>query len=101
MKPIILSLLMLFTTIVTKAQVDPQPKPVNLHTGQAGYEAADWKTWLLDNPQQITIVAAPTAAQSKAELKTIKQRIASIDDKKMAQIKYWDAGAPSYRWNQV
>jgi hypothetical protein len=65
------------------------------------YEAATWKTWLLDNPQQITIAAPPAAAQTKAEFQSIKQRIARIDEKKMTEIKYWDAGAPSYRWNQI
>ena len=67
----------------------------------ANYEAANWKTWLLDNPQQITVVAPPAAAQSKAELQSIKQGIAKLDEKKLTEIKYWDAGAPSYRWNQI
>lgn len=67
----------------------------------ANYEAAKWKTWMLDNPQQITIGAAPAAAQSKAELQTIKHGLGKLDDKKLEQIKYWDAGAPAYRWNQI
>jgi hypothetical protein len=65
----------------------------------ANYEAAGWKTWLLDNPQQITIAAPPM--QTKAELQSLKQGIARLDAKQMEQIKYWDAGAPSYRWNQI
>jgi membrane-associated phospholipid phosphatase len=27
--------------------------------------------------------------------------MARLDEKKMEQIKYWDAGAPAYRWNQI
>lgn len=67
----------------------------------AKYEAANWKTWLLDHPQHITITAPPASAQSQAELALVKKRLEQVDDKKLAEIKYWDAGAPSYRWNQI
>ncbi|HVF80455.1 MAG TPA: phosphatase PAP2 family protein [Flavisolibacter sp.] len=67
----------------------------------ANYEAAAWQTKLLDKPQQIIVAAPPAAAQSKAELKTIKQRMGQLDEKSLAQIIYWDAGAPAYRWNQI
>ncbi len=101
MKQIILPVVFMLTALIATAQTNSPGQSVNLPTGQAGYEAANWKTKLLDNPGQITIAAAPTAAQSKIELQTIKQGIAKLDDKKMAQIKYWNAGAPSYRWNQI
>jgi membrane-associated phospholipid phosphatase len=104
MKQIILSLVIMLTAVIATAQ---------------NYEAANWKTWLLDNPQQITIVAPPTAVQTKAELQLVKQQMTKLDarpparlshsggddpagrEKKLAAIKYWDAGAPSYRWNQI
>lgn len=101
MKQIILSIVISLTAIITKAQMDATHQSVNLPSGQAGYEAANWKTWLLDNPQQITVVASPSVAQSKAELQTVKQSMAKVDEKKLAEIKYWNAGAPSYRWNQI
>jgi hypothetical protein len=94
MKQIILSVVIALTTILVTAQMNSPRQPAN-------YEAANWKTWLLDNPQQITIVAPPDAGGAKAELQTIKQGMTRLDDKKMAQIKYWDAGAASYRWNQI
>jgi membrane-associated phospholipid phosphatase len=68
---------------------------------QSHYEAANWKTWLLDNPKQLTIGPPPTALQSKAELQIIRQAMKKVDEKKLSEIKYWDAGAPSYRWNQI
>ena len=101
MKQIILSVVIILTAIVTKSQTAYSHQYANLPTGQAGYEAASWKTWLLDKPEQITIAAPPSVAQSKTELQTIKQRISKLDAKKIAEIKYWDAGAPSYRWNQI
>jgi len=93
MKQIILSIVISLMAIVAMAQT-------NVLRQSANYEAANWKTWILDNPQQI-MVAPPTAAQSKAELQSIKQGMARLDEKKMEQIKYWDAGAPAYRWNQI
>ena len=68
MKQIILSIVISLTAIVAMAQM-------NVPRQSANYEAANWKTWLLDNPQQITIAAPPAAAQSKAELQSIKQRM--------------------------
>ncbi len=94
MKQIILSILISLTAIVAIAQKNALNQSVN-------YEAANWKTWLLDNPQQITVVASPSVAQSKTELQTIKQAMAKLDEKKLSAIKYWNAGAPSYRWNQI
>jgi membrane-associated phospholipid phosphatase len=67
----------------------------------ASYEAANWKIWLLENPQQLKVAPAPGAASSKAELRSVKERMAGLDEKKLAEIKYWDAGAPAYRWNKI
>ena len=93
MKQIVLSIATFLTAMVTTAQTTPRQS--------ANYEAANWNTRLLDNPQQITVIAPPAAAQSKAELQSIKQGITKLDEKKLTEIKYWDAGAPAYRWNQI
>jgi membrane-associated phospholipid phosphatase len=94
MKQIILSIVISLTAIVATAQT-------NLLSHSVNYEAANWKTRVLDNPQQITIAAPPGATQAKAELQLIKQAMAKLNKSKMTEIKYWDAGAPSYRWNQI
>jgi membrane-associated phospholipid phosphatase len=31
----------------------------------------------------------------------IKQRLGKLDAKKLQEIKYWDAGSPAFRWNQI
>ncbi|MES2774133.1 MAG: phosphatase PAP2 family protein [Bacteroidota bacterium] len=90
MKQAILYLVIVLTIYDATAQAD-----------RVNYEAANWSIWLLDNPQQVTVAAPPTAAQSKAELQALNLAIGKIDEKKLAAIKYWDAGAPAYRWNQV
>ena len=94
MKKIVLSLVNILTAIIATAQI-------NVSHQLANYEAANWKTWLLDDPQEIRITAPPAAAQSKTELQSIKAGMGKLDAKKFAQIKYWDAGAPAYRWNQI
>lgn len=87
-------LLLIVATLVTTAAI-AQKK------GTANYEAAKWELKLLDHPEQIVIDAAPSAAQSRSELQTIKQRVKKLDDKRLSDIAYWNAGAPSYRWNQI
>ena len=102
MKQIILSMTIILSVFAAMAQKNTAVKTVSFEEVKTtGYEAANWKTRLLDNPQQITVAAPPTAAQTKAELKTLKQGITKLDDKRIQAIKYWDAGAPAYRWNQV
>lgn len=102
MKQIILTMTIVLAATGAIAQMNAALKTSNYEAVYApGYEAANWKTWLLDDPQQITIAAPPTAAQTKAELQILKQGIPRLDDKKIQAIKYWNAGAPAYRWNQV
>ncbi len=93
MKHKFILLLSVLTVVFATAQ-NASRKPAN-------YEAANWTTKWLDNPHQITIDPPPTATKSTAELAVIKQGMAALDEKKIAQITYWDAGAPSYRWNQI
>lgn len=94
MKQIIFLIASMLTLLLTSAQSSVKHQLTN-------YEAAKWKTMLVDNPQQITIAAPPDAVRSKAEIGSIRQQMGKLDEKKIAAIKYWDAGAPSYRWNQI
>jgi len=94
MKQIILSIVITLSSIVVMAQMNSQHQSTT-------YEAANWKTWLLDNPQKIMSAAPPPDAQTKAELQFIKQELTKLDEIKLTEIKYWNAGATSYRWNQI
>ena len=93
MKKIILSMVTVIAVVMANAQ--QQQNAVN------NYEAANWKIWLIDNPQQISIAAPPDATQSKVELKLLKQQMSKLNASGTAAIQYWNAGAPSYRWNQI
>ena len=94
MKHIFFSFVVTLSSIVIMAQMNSLHQSIN-------YEAANWKTWVLDNPQRIMVAAPPSAAHTKAEIQFIKQEMTKLDEKKLAEIKYWNAGAPSYRWNQI
>jgi membrane-associated phospholipid phosphatase len=95
MKQITLSMFMMLIASATAMAQD------NASHAPANYKAANWKLWLLDNPGQITVSPPPGNAESKNELQLLKQRMSSVDEKKLTEIKYWDAGAPAYRWNQI
>ncbi len=94
MKQIIFSIAVMLAAMPVTAQ------PPAIRTA-VSYEAANWKTWLLDNPGKITIAAPPGIAQSGQELRAVRQQMSKMDAQKKAAIQYWDAGAPSYRWNQI
>ena len=94
MKHIFFSFVVTLSSIVIMAQMNSLHQSIN-------YEAANWKTWVLDNPQRIMVAAPPSAAQTKAELQFIKQEMTKLDEIMLTEIKYWNAGAPSYRWNQI
>ncbi len=86
MKKVTLSIFILFVALMATAQ---------------NYDAANWKPWLVSDPEKIITKAPPTAAQSMAELHLLKNQLPKPDEKKLANIIYWNAGAPSYRWNQI
>ena len=94
MKHIFFSFVVTLSSIVIMAQMNSLHQSIN-------YEAANWKTWVLDNPQRIMVAAPPSAAHTKAEIQFIKQEMTKLDEIMLTEIKYWNAGAPSYRWNQI
>jgi membrane-associated phospholipid phosphatase len=71
---------------------------VNAQSG-ASYAAAKWNLWLTEKTEALK--PPPSPAVTKTELENIKKNMALLDEKKRAAIKYWDAGAPSYRWSQI
>jgi membrane-associated phospholipid phosphatase len=106
MKQIMLSTIFFLVAAIVSAQTTGKKQPADYkhlaaYPQTANYEAASWKIWHLDNARDITIAAPPGAGQSKTELEIVKRGLKNLNESKLASIKYWDAGAPSYRWNQV
>src|SRR5687767_5040046 len=93
MKMLIVLTFVTFTTWVSNAQT-------KLALPTTNYEAATWKTVLLDNIHELSVAAPPDAANTKLEMRELQKRMAAVNDDKRTVITYWDAGAPAYRWNQ-
>ncbi len=92
------SVLLLMTITVTAMFARSQ---TSVKMNYANDEAASWPTYFLNNANGITIAPPPGQDASKAEIQIVKQKVAKVNAAKLKEIKYWDAGAPAYRWNQV
>ncbi|HEX6335311.1 MAG TPA: phosphatase PAP2 family protein [Flavisolibacter sp.] len=44
---------------------------------------------------------APAGKTYQEELAIVKQRTATADARSLQAVRYWDAGAPAYRWNEI
>lgn len=67
----------------------------------SGADARSWKTWVVKADAALTIPAPPGQAQMQKELSKVKAMMGQRNETVMRQIRYWDAGAPSYRWNEI
>ena len=92
MKHLLFSLMITIASLPVSAQPQKQVHAVK-------YEAANWETPLLGNKEAIILPAPP--AKSNEELKLIRQAMVAADANKKEAIRYWNAGAPAYRWNQI
>jgi membrane-associated phospholipid phosphatase len=66
--------------------------------GQVTPNAGNWKTWILSSGKAITVPPPPSEAATAGELTWLKDFTAQNDPRITAQVKYWDAGPPAYRW---
>jgi len=81
-------LIMVLTTATNLlAQVEP-------HAGQ-------WKTWVIPSGSVFRLPAPPAAAVTAIESQWIKECAAARNQVVLAQIHFWDSGAPGYRWMQL
>jgi hypothetical protein len=63
--------------------------------------AGKWKTWVLTSATQIPVPAPPNSEQTKKEIEQLKRLAAERNAAVEEQVRYWNTGAPSYRWNQI
>ncbi len=77
----------LFCGFLALAQVEPK--------------AVTWQTWIIPSTNQLRLAAPPSAAATSTEIQTIKTLMAEANDTIRAQVGYWDAGSPGYRWEQT
>src|SRR5688572_24778882 len=91
--------IILMLTLVTLTTWSSNAQP-NLARPTTNYDAATWKTVLLDNMDELSLPAPPDAARTRLEVHELQKRMAAVNDAKRLAIRYWNAGAPAYRWNQ-
>jgi membrane-associated phospholipid phosphatase len=68
--------------------------------GQVEPNAGTWKTWAISSGKDYRVPAPPDAAATQNELAFLRAFTAQnqADPVAAAQIKFWDAGSPAYRW---
>jgi membrane-associated phospholipid phosphatase len=64
-------------------------------------QAGQWQTWVLTSSDEVRPAQPPDQAASLAEIAELKTMIAQRDAAAEAQVAYWDAGSPSYRWIEI
>jgi membrane-associated phospholipid phosphatase len=63
--------------------------------------AGTWQTWVLQSGSDLRIPAPPEMSQTLGELDSVRASAAQRDSTAMDRIRYWDTGAPGYRWNEI
>jgi hypothetical protein len=63
--------------------------------------AGKWKTWVIPSGSALRLPAPPDGEATTTELQWVKECVPQRDPATLAAIRYWDAGAPAYRWMQV
>src|SRR5258708_3804183 len=62
--------------------------------------AGTWKPWVISSGSQFRL-PPPDIRDTRVELAWVKEFISQRDQAAMNQIRYWDAGAPLYRWQEI
>jgi membrane-associated phospholipid phosphatase len=63
--------------------------------------AGQWKTWIIPTGNTFRLPPPPDAADTTAEIQSVKASMGNINQAALAQIRFWDSGAPGYRWMQL
>jgi membrane-associated phospholipid phosphatase len=60
--------------------------------------AGKWRTWVISSGADYRVPPPPGAAATQAEIRGLRELLDRNGAAEQAQIAYWDAGAPAYRW---
>src|SRR5262245_57136476 len=86
--------LLLVALLLTGCAAPPGGAPVEPKAGQ-------WQTWVLASVDAVRPEPPPDQAASLREIAELKALVGQRDAAAAAQVAYWDAGSPSYRWEQI
>jgi membrane-associated phospholipid phosphatase len=91
--------MVLVTAIVVGSEMAHGQPLANAESTQE--EVGKWRTWVLTSGSQFRVPPPPDEAATRIELEQLRGMIASRDPATRDRILWWDAVAPSYRWNQI
>ena len=77
----------------TALRVQATPWPVEPAAGS-------WCTWMLGSGRELRLAAPPDEEATRAEIAQLRDLATRRDAAALDRIRYWDAGAPSYRWTE-
>jgi len=63
--------------------------------------AGQWRTWVIPSGAAFRAPKPPGPAETQAELRELADLVRQNGAEEQAQITYWNAGAPAYRWMDV
>lgn len=63
--------------------------------------AGTWKTWALNSGSEMRLQAPPSEAITRDEVRWLKDFMKQDNPVIAQQTRYWNAGAPSYRWIEL
>jgi membrane-associated phospholipid phosphatase len=63
--------------------------------------AGQWKTWVITSGNSLRLPPPPVSGDTATEIAWIKEATTNLSPTDLAQIRFWDAGAPGYRWMQL
>jgi hypothetical protein len=72
-----------------------------LEAQQIEPQAGTWKTWVLASGRELRLPAPPDAGRTANELQWLRGFMSQNNQQSIDQIKFWDAGAPPYRWIEI
>ena len=72
---------------------------IRAQSGPVEPGAGAWRTWVVPSVSTLRLPAPP--ADAGDELEMVAALMAAVDDTDRANIAYWDAGSPGYRWTQL
>jgi len=69
--------------------------------GQVEPLAGGWRTWIVPSVKDLRVPPPPGAGDTLAELDQLRAAQSQADAAAMANVTYWNAGSPAYRWMQL
>ncbi len=63
--------------------------------------AGIWKTWVIPSGKDFRVPPPPDSSATSAELSQVRELASQADTGAAAQIRFWDAGSPGYRWIEL